>query len=402
MFMAQAIVTQKGARRVRGGHLWIYKSDVTKIEDASAGDIVSVFDESRNFIGKAFYSDSSEITLRAFTTRNETIDKEFWRARILDAARRREEDGTGDLQRSKIKDQRSKTNAQRLIYSEGDLIPSLIVDDYDGVFVAQTLAQGTERLKQTFVEILIEEFQPKAIIERNDTKVRRRENLPLAKGVLYGAPPEEIVIEQDGIKFMVAPLGGQKTGSFLDQRENHRAMRRYASGRALDCFTFNGGFALNLAQTCEWVRALDISEDAINLAKRNAELNGISNIEFQIANVFDALRDYENAGEKFDCVVLDPPAFVKSRAALKSAVRGYKEINLRALKLLDKNGILATCSCSFHFSEDLFLQTVEQAARDAKRRVQLIEKRMQASDHPILLGVPETYYLKCFILRVAG
>jgi 23S rRNA (cytosine1962-C5)-methyltransferase len=247
---------------------------------------------------------------------------------------------------------------------------------------------------------LTEEFSPKAIVERNDVKVRMREDLPMTKGILFGEAPEEIVIEQDGLKFHVAPLGGQKTGSFLDQRENHLAMREYAFGRGLDCFTFNGGFALNLAQTCESVLALDISEDAVNLAKRNAELNSITNVEFQAANVFDALRDYEARGEKFDCIVLDPPAFVKNRAALKSAVRGYKEINLRALKLLNKGGILATCSCSFHFSEDLFLGTVEQAARDARRRVHLVEKRMQAKDHPVMLGVPETYYLKCFILRV--
>lgn len=386
--MSKIFVNKKGARRVRGGHLWIYKSDVVKIE-ADGGAIVTVYDEARNFIGKAFYSDSSEITLRIFTTKDETIDKTFWKTRIVEAAARR-----------RMKDEGQRTNAQRLIYSEGDLIPSLIVDDYAGVFVIQTLSQGTEKLKETFVEILREEFEPRAIIERNDVKVRQRENLEMKAGVLYGEAPDEIVIEQDGIKFYVSPLGGQKTGSFLDQRENHSSMRRHAFGRGLDCFTFNGGFALNLARGCDNVLAIDISEDAVNLAKRNAELNQISNIEFQTANVFDALRDFESKGEKFDTIVLDPPAFVKSRAALKSATRGYKEINLRALKLLNKNGILATCSCSFHMSEDLLLQTIEEAARDAKRRVHLIEKRTQATDHPILVGMPETYYLKCFILRV--
>ncbi|HEX8735234.1 MAG TPA: class I SAM-dependent rRNA methyltransferase [Pyrinomonadaceae bacterium] len=389
--MSKIFVNKKGARRVRGGHLWIYKSDVIKIE-ADGGAVVSVYDEARNFIGKAFYSDSSEITLRIFTIRDEEINKEFWRRQIKNAARRRKP--------AKTEDQRPKTDAQRLIYSEGDLIPSLIVDDYAGVFVIQTLSQGTEKLKETFVEILREEFEPRAIIERNDVKVRQRENLEMKTGVLYGEAPDEITIEQDGIKFYVSPLGGQKTGSFLDQRENHLALRRHAFGRGLDCFTFNGGFALNLARSCESVLAIDISEDATALARRNAELNQISNIEFQTANVFDALRDFETKGEKFDTVVLDPPAFVKSRAALKSATRGYKEINLRALKLLNKNGILATCSCSFHMSEDLFLQTIEEAARDARRRVHLIEKRTQASDHPILVGMPETYYLKCFILRV--
>ncbi|MDQ3798246.1 MAG: class I SAM-dependent rRNA methyltransferase [Acidobacteriota bacterium] len=387
----KVFVNKKGARRVRGGHLWIYRSDVVKIE-AEGGAVVSVYDEARNFVGKAFYSDSSEITLRIFTTKDEEINKEFWRRQIKDAALRRQLAKTGDP--------KSKTDAQRLIYSEGDLIPSLIVEDYAGVFVVQTLSQGTEKLKATFVEILREEFQPQAIIERNDVKVRQRENLEMKAGVLYGEAPDEIVINQDGVKFHVSPLGGQKTGSFLDQRENHAAMRRHAFGRGLDCFTFNGGFALNLAQSCESVLAIDISEDAVNLARRNAELNQISNIEFQIANVFDALRDFEASGEKFDTIVLDPPAFVKTRAALKSATRGYKEINLRALKLLNKNGILATCSCSFHMTEDLLLETVEEAARDARRRVHLIEKRTQATDHPILVGMPETYYLKCFILRV--
>jgi len=387
----KAFVTKKGAKRVRNGHLWIYKSDVQRVE-ADGGDVVSVFDEGKNFVGKAFYSDSSEITLRIFTTKDEPVDKEFWRKKIVEAAQIR--------QQSKTKEQKLKTNAQRLIYSEGDLIPSLIVDDYNGILVIQTLSQGSDKLKETFVEILSEEFSPTAIVERNDAKVRQRENLPMQSGVLFGEVADETVIEQDGVKFYIAPLEGQKTGSFLDQRENHFAVRNYAFGRGLDCFTFNGGFALNLAQVCDEVVAIDISEDAINLAKRNAELNGVENIEFRTANVFDALRDYEKAGEKFDCIVLDPPAFVKSRSALRSAVRGYKEINLRALKLLNKGGILVSCSCSFHFSEEIFLETLAESVRDSKRRVQLIEKRMQAADHPILVGMPETYYLKCFILRV--
>ncbi len=393
--MGKAFVTKKGAKRVRSsGHLWIYKSDVQRVE-AEGGDLVAVYDEGKNFVGKAFYSDSSEITLRIFTTKDEPVEKEFWRKKIVEAAKQRSEPPAvaGGLNSQ-------KTNAQRLIYSEGDLIPSLIVDDYNGIFVIQTLSQGSDKLKETFVEILREEFSPTAIIERNDAKVRQRENLPMQAGVLFGEVVNETVIEQDGVKFYIAPLEGQKTGSFLDQRENHFAVRNYAFGRGLDCFTFNGGFALNLAQVCDQVLAIDISEDAINLAKRNAELNGVENIEFRTANVFDALRDYEKAGEKFDCIVLDPPAFVKSRSALRSAVRGYKEINLRALKLLNKGGILVTCSCSFHFSEEIFLETLAESVRDSKRRVHLIEKRMQAADHPILVGMPETYYLKCFILRV--
>lgn len=384
--MSKISVNKKGAKRVRGGHLWIYKSDLVRIE-ANGGDIVTVVDEGNNVIGKAFYSDKSEISLRIFTTQKEEIDKEFWRKVIKKAKDRR----------PKTKDQ---TNAFRLINSEADLIPSLIVDDYAGNLVIQTLSQSTEKLKRTFVEILNEEFQPKSIIERNDAKVRLLENLEQVNSVLYGKVDDEIIIEQDGIKFYVSLLEGQKTGSFLDQRENHSISRNYAFGRALDCFTFNGGFALNLAQTCNSVLALDISEEAIKQANRNAELNKIPNVEFRTVNVFDALREFEKSGEKFDTIVLDPPAFVKNRAALKGAIRGYKEINLRALKLLNEGGILITCSCSYHFTEEIFLQVLQEAANNAHQRLHLIEKRMQASDHPILLGMPESYYLKCFILRV--
>ena len=383
----QAQVTRKGANRIRDGHLWIFRSDVKEI-NAEAGAIVQVLDDNRKFLGKAFYSDSSEITLRFITTQDVKIDKEFWRTRIINAAHRR----------PKPKDQSPKTG--RLIFSEGDLISGLTVDVYNDVFVLQTLSQGAEKLKQTFVEILIEEFNPQAIIERNDVKVREKENLPLVKSVLYGDCPDEIIIEQDAIKFYVAPLAGQKTGAFLDQRENRFALRKYAHGRALDCFTFNGGFALNLALTCDQVTAIDVSTDAINLAARNRELNQISNLEFETADVFDFLNQQETSGAKFDTIVLDPPAFAKNRASIPAATRGYKEINLRALRMLEKNGVLATCTCSHHVSEELFLQTVTEAARDANRRVQIIEKRQQASDHPILLGVPETYYLKCLILRV--
>ena len=383
----QASVTRKGAHRIRNGHLWIFKSDVTAV-NAEAGAIVTVLDERRKFLGKAFYSDSSEITLRFITTEDVKIDKEFWRSRILEAAKRR------------TKDAGQRTNAKRLIYSEGDLISSLIVDVYADVFVVQTLSQGTEKLKQTFVEILLEEFAPRAIIERNDARVREKENLARQSGVLSGDCPDEIIIEQDNIKFAVAPLGGQKTGAFLDQRENRLALRRYAFGRALDCFTFNGGFALNLALTCESVTALDASADAIKLAARNAELNRVENVKFETVDVFDFLKEAETAGEKYDTMVLDPPAFAKNRASVQNARRGYKEINLRAFKMLNKNGILATCTCSHHASEELFVQTVLEAANDAGKRVQLIEKRAQSADHPILLGVPETYYLKCLILQV--
>lgn len=385
--MSKVFVNQKGAKRVRKGHLWIYKSDIIRIE-AEGGDVVSIYDEAKNFVGNAFFSDSSEISLRIFSTKTEEINKDYWKRKIVEAFNRRP------------KNDISQTNTLRVINSEGDLIPSLIIDFYNGIFVIQTLSQGTEKLKQTFVEILAEEFKPQAIIERNDARVRLLEKLEIVNSVLFGEVPEETTIIQDGISFYISPLEGQKTGSFLDQRENHFIAGQYAFGRALDCFTFNGGFALNLSKNCNEVIALDISEEAVKLAKRNAELNAITNVKFQTANVFDALRDYEKAGEKFDTIVLDPPAFVKNRNALKQAIRGYKEINLRALKLLNTNGILITCSCSYHFNEEIFLSTIEECVRDSKKRVHLVEKRMQASDHPVLIGMPETYYLKCFILRV--
>ena len=387
--MSTVTVTKRGADRVRRGHLWIYRSDVSAV-DAAGGSVVAARDERGNFIGQALYSDASQIALRFLSQTQEEIDRDWWRARIRAAATRRS-----------VSDD---TNAYRLVYSEGDLLPSLIVDRYDDVLVLQTLSQGTETLKSLFAEILIDEFQPRAVIERNDARVRELEGLPLISAPVYGEAPDELEIRQHGLRFLVSPGAGQKTGSFLDQRENRIAARAAAKTtnrtRALDCFTFNGAFALHLASVCEAVIGIDISADAIAAADRNARLNEMSNVEFREANVFDALREFETRGERFDAIVLDPPAFAKNRASLKSAVRGYKEINLRALKLLHPGGVLITCTCSYHVAEDLFLEIVGEAAIDARRRVQIIEKRMQASDHPVLIGMPETYYLKCVIARV--
>lgn len=382
-------VNNRGAARVRQGHLWIYRSDVTAIA-AEGGSLVSVSDENGNFIGQALFSDSSQIALRFLSLTREEINREWWQQRIKDCAARRNIP--------------SDTNAYRLIYSEGDLLPSLIVDRYADVLVLQTLSQGTEAFKSLLTEILVEEFAPRAIIERNDARVRQLEGLPLISQTIYGNAPEEFEILQHGLRFMVAPAAGQKTGSFLDQRENRLAARAAAlttnRGRALDCFTFNGAFALHLASVCERVDAIDISGEAVAAARRNAELNNLSNVAFLEANVFDALRELEARGERFDAIVLDPPAFAKNRASLKSALRGYKEINLRALKLLNSGGVLISCSCSYHVTESLFLEIVAAAAIDARRRVQIIEKRMQASDHPVLVGMPETHYLKCVIARM--
>jgi 23S rRNA (cytosine1962-C5)-methyltransferase len=386
--MNTARVNRKGAERVRQGHLWIYRSDVVAV-DAEGGSVVTVKDERGNFVGQALFSDSSQIALRFLTQSNETIDRGWWQRRVREAAGRRHI--------------APETNAYRLIYSEGDLLPSLIVDRYADVLVMQTLSQGTDAVKSMLTEILIEEFNPRAVIERNDVRVRELEGLPLIAASVYGDAPRELEILQHGLRFVVEPLGGQKTGSFLDQRENRLAARVAANTtnrrRALDCFTFNGAFALHLASVCDEVIGIDISADAVAAAQRNALLNELRNVEFIEANVFDVLREMGAAGDRFDVIVLDPPAFAKNRASLKAAIRGYKEINLRALKLLNADGVLITCTCSYHVSEELFVEILAQAAIDAHRRVQMVEKRMQASDHPVLVGVPETHYLKCVIAR---
>src|SRR5215207_7658812 len=386
MSQAQVTITRRGVERARGGHLWIYRSDVRDAGGAEGGAVVRVRDERGRPVGQALYSDRSEIALRLLTSRDEAVDREWWRGRLRAAAGRR-----AGLERD--------AEAFRLVYSEGDLAPSLIVDRYADVLVLQTLSQGTDALKSLFTELLVEEFAPRSIVERNDVRVRGLEGLPLQAGVLHGEEPGELEVEQHGVRFRVAPLGGQKTGAFLDQRENHLAARAYARGRALDCFTFNGGFALSIAGVCESVTGLDISAEAVAASRRNAELNGASNVEFREANVFDALHELESAGERFDTIVLDPPAFAKNRASVAAAARGYKEINLRALKMLAPGGHLVTCTCSYHMTEPLFLEVLADAARDAHRRVQLVERRTQAQDHPVLVGVPETLYLKCAVLR---
>ena len=380
-------VARRGAERARAGHLWIYRSDVRDAAGVPPGAVVRVRDERGRHVGQALWSDRSEIALRVLTLGEETVDREWWRARLRRAVERR-----GGLVEG--------ADAYRLVYAEGDLLPALIVDRYRDLLVVQTLAQGTDALKAALVELLVEETGARAVVERNDVRVRALEGLELTAGVLHGDAPEELEVSQHGVRFRVAPLAGQKTGAFLDQRENHLAARAYARGRALDCFTFNGGFALNLAAACESVTGLDVSAEAVAAARRNAELNGAANVEFREANVFDALREFETQGARFDTVVLDPPAFAKNRASVPAAARGYKEINLRALKLLAPGGVLVTCTCSYHMGEQTFLEVVAEAAADARRRVQVVEKRVQSRDHPVLLGVPETLYLKCLVVRV--
>ncbi len=386
--MAEVAVTRKGQQRLEEGHLWIYRSDIViKGKEPAPGSIVSVLSPKRQLLGQAFYSSKSQISLRLLTSTSEKINRDFWRSRLQMAL---------ELRKQIV----SQAEAYRLIHGDGDLIPSLVIDRYQDYFVIQTLSQATDQLRQMWVELLEEMFQPKAIIERNDVKVRNLEGLPEQTGLLLGTLPEALVVTQNNIRFNIDLLTGQKTGLFLDQRENHLVAQSYAYGRALDCFTFNGGFALNMAKTAKSVLAVDISEAAINQAKHNAALNQFSNITFQTANIFDLLKTFDEQQEQFDTIVLDPPAFAKNRSAVEAAIRGYKEINLRALKLLKPGGVLISCTCSYNISEEMFLGILQSAANDTNRRLQLLEKRTQSRDHPILLAVPETYYLKCSILRV--
>ena len=381
-----AVISPRGVERIRAGHLWVYRSDVRSTQ-AEPGSIVRLTDERGRFQGKAFYSDKSQIAVRLLTRNDIPADRSFFAARIEQAAKYR-------------KMVVENTEAWRLIYGEADHLPSLIVDRYADYLVVQTLSQGTERLKPVIVDILNELFTPRGILERNDPRVRLLEGLDQRVGVLSGEVPAEVVARENGIAFACDLAKAQKTGSFLDQRENHWAARNYASGEVLDCFSYQGGFALTVADRCEHVEAVDMAPAAVAASQRNKELNRSANVYFREGNSFDVLKEYDEAGRKFDLVILDPPAFAKNRDSIDAAHRGYKEINLRALKLLKPGGFLVTCSCSYHISEALFLQILAEASTDAKRPLAVVERRTQAKDHPILLTMPETHYLKCLILRV--
>jgi 23S rRNA (cytosine1962-C5)-methyltransferase len=388
--MATAILKPRGEDRVRGGHPWVYRSDIADVVDADAGSIVEVRGPRNRLLGHALFSDQSQITIRmisrAVSPNDPPIDEAFWRARLEAAIRFRD-----SLQ--------INATAFRLVHGEADLLPSLIVDRYDDYLVIQTLSQGMDRLAPTLVKLLAEITGAKGILARNDPKVRKLEGLDQKVEVLYGTVPETISVFEAGITYAVDPWRGQKTGLFLDQRENREAAARYAHGRMLDCFSYNGGFGLALASKCESVEALDVSAEAVERITANAAANGIANLTAREANVFDELRHLEREGARYDTIVLDPPAFAKNKAAIPNAMAGYKEINLRALRLLNPGGFLITCSCSYNVDEAMFAEAVFAASSDAHSAVTVVEKRTQGRDHPVLLGVPETYYLKSFILR---
>jgi len=382
---ASAVISQRGVERLRSGHFWVYRSDV-RSADAEPGAVVRLTDDRGNFQGRAFYSDKSQISIRLLTRQDVPVDRAFFLARLRQAA----------AYRQLVVE---NSEACRLVYSEGDLLPSLIVDRYGDYLVIQTLSQGSERHKSLFVELLVEMFAPKGILERNDPKVRLLEGLDQRVGILHGEIPAEISVRENGVTFVHDLPKGQKTGSFLDQRENHAAARRYASGDVLDCFSYQGGFALTVADKCAHVEGIDMAPAAVGAARRNQQLNSISNAHFREGNSFDLLKEYDDASRRFQMVILDPPAFAKNRDSIPAARRGYKEINLRALKLLQPGGFLVTCSCSYHITEPLFLQILAEAATDARKNLVVVERRTQAEDHPILLTMPETHYLKCLIIK---
>jgi 23S rRNA (cytosine1962-C5)-methyltransferase len=385
--MTTVRVTRKGAERVAAGHPWVFAGDVADRGGAEAGDAVRVVDPRGRALGTAHYSSASQITLRMLSDRVEEIGREFFLRRLEAAVAFRER---------VVRD----TEACRLAHGEADRLPALVVDRYGDCLVLQTLSQGMDRARPLILDALTALARPRSIVARNDAGVRDRESLPREIAVVAGEEPGRLVVRMNGLRFHVDPLKGQKTGFYLDQRENYLAAARYARGEALDCFTSSGGFAMHLAARCTRVEAVDSAAEMLAAAEENCRANGIGNVSLKEANAFDLLAGYAAAGRRFDLVVLDPPAFAKSRAALEAAVRGYKEINLRALKLLGPGGILVTCSCSHHLSEALLLATVAEASLDARRTLRVLERRTQAADHPILLGVPETHYLKCLILEV--
>jgi 23S rRNA (cytosine1962-C5)-methyltransferase len=377
-------ISARGEQRLRGGHPWIYRTD-TGDARAAAGDIVLVRNARGRVLGSALYSDRSQIAVRMLTYGERVADAALITARIDAAITFRESlgiDGT----------------AYRLVHGEADLLPSLVVDRYGDYLVVQALSQGMDRLVPVVVRALVDRLHPAGILARNDPRARVLDGLPQVVDVLWGEVPEAVAVRESGIEYEVDLRHGQKTGLFLDQRENREAAARYARGRLLDCFSYNGGFALKLASAAQETIAFDISEDAVARVRANAQRNGLQ-VDARVGNVFDELRGLDRLKERFDTIVLDPPAFAKTKSAVDKAMTGYKEINLRALKLLNPGGILVTCSCSYNISEGTFAQIVYEAALDAETHVTMVEKRMQGRDHPVLLGVPETYYLKCFILR---
>ena len=375
-----AVVTAKGARRWQQGHPWIFRSDVARRPGTDAGAVL-VSDQRGKSIGVALWSPRSEISLRLLDTNpSARIDAAWWRERIASAIARR----------SGIRD----ATAYRLVHGEADALPSFICDRYDRWLVVQLMSAGLERHRDDIVGALTDLARPDGILARNDVPLRRKEGLSLASQILSGDVPRTIEVTEHGVRYLAAPWDGQKTGAFLDQRENRAFIGARARGRSLDCFSYHGSFALHLARGAREVVALDSSAPALERARENARLNGFANLEFIEADAFDFLKTRERARDRFDTIVLDPPAFAKTRASLPAAIRGYKEINLRGMRLLSPGGLLFTASCSFHLTKALFLDMLAAAAADSGRRLAFRAFFGQPLDHPEVLTIPETGYIK--------
>jgi 23S rRNA (cytosine1962-C5)-methyltransferase len=377
-------ISSRGEERLRSGHPWIYRADIADVH-ATGGDRVLVRGPRGRPLGQALFSDRSQIAIRMLAYGDEAADDALIRRRLETAI---------GFRNSLAID----ATAYRLVHGEADRLPSLIVDRYGDYLVVQALSQGSDRLLPVIVQALQDLVHPDGILARNDPRARLLEGLEQRVDVLAGEIPDLVTVTESGIEYDVDLRHGQKTGLFLDQRENRAAAAQYARGRVLDCFSYNGGFALMLAPRATETIAIDVSEDAVARIHANAARNRV-NVQAKVGNVFDELRGLERLRERFDTIVLDPPAFAKAKSAVAKAAAGYKEINLRALKLLNPDGMLVTCSCSYHVNEAAFAEIIYEAAVDAQVHVTVVEKRMQGRDHPVLLGVPETYYLKCFMLR---
>jgi 23S rRNA (cytosine1962-C5)-methyltransferase len=383
-------ISKRGAARLRAGHVWVYRSDITTKDELAPGALVTVLDERGKPLGTALYSSASEIAVRLLARGTGSLDlASVLRQRILDAV---------DFRQRVV----SNTDACRLVFSEGDFLPGLIVDRYNDVLSVQVLTQAMDSppARQAIVSTLLERLSPAAIVERVEPRIRQLEQLPPRHSGLLHGTRTSTTITMNGVRFHYDALAGQKTGAFLDQRENYAAAESYAHGQALDVFCYQGGFALHLARKCAQVTAVDSSRAALEAADQNAALND-REVEWIEANAFDLLKDYAAAGRQYDTIVLDPPAFAKSKRTLETALRGYKELNLRALKMLRPDGLLVTCSCSFHVGESDFQEMLASAAADSHRSLRILEKRGQAKDHPVLLNVAETSYLKCVLAQAA-
>ena len=375
--------------RLKAGHVWVYRSDVLTADGVQPGSLIAITDQRGKPLGTALYSSTSQIAIRLISPDPIADFPALLRERIANAIAYRE-----SLVRN--------TDAYRLIFSEADFLPGLIVDRYNDVLSLQILTQGMDAnpVRETVISALGDHLHAASMVERTDPRVRDLESLPPRLSALLYGQKSATTFTMNGVRFHFQALEGQKTGAFLDQRENYAAAASYAKGEALDVFCYQGGFALHLAPHCSQVTGVDSSRPALEVADQNATLNG-REIEWIEANAFDLLKDYSSAKRQYDAIVLDPPAFAKSKRDLDAAIRGYKELNLRALKMLRPGGLLVTCTCSYHVNQSSFLEMLGAASLDAHRSLRLIEVRGQAKDHPVLLNIPETAYLKCVIAAVS-